>query len=1107
MKTAKFFVDERHAWFDVTHPNWSMVNIGPDGSNLTVTFLSMNRASLSIRLVRSFIEQVPNFAGRFLIADNGSDSAELRQLKEFMKTECPFPYDILSFGMNYGVAGGRNRAFAAVKTDWILSLDNDIYLVCNPFPSLTRDIATLGCHFLSVPLLNPDGLTLYSFGGHLDLFLDDQHRPFLGTNCMVPSGDLRSRAAEISPDGEGFLCSFLFGGASLLRRETFLSAGSFDDGMLVGFEDIEFSLRLFRQGLKVGSSAVQAFIHDHPPASADSDRNYEQTRYSRQILHRSAEYVEGKHGFRVWNAGVEDWLMRREKEQGFESEASALPAQPAAKAPEARAPRIALVVDADNWAFANIARQIEKHLSDRYVFEIIPITRLWEIQHARLKDTGDFERAPDPFAQFLIRAPDFDLVHVFWRPYLTMLGTPNFYGDMLGKYANFLGLDLETFQQRFVAPAWFTTSVYDHLFLEGEQAALMSPVFSRHAAGYTVASPRLDRLYRYRTDAPPPTAVIPDGVDRQLFRPMNLKRFDDIGARGIVVGWVGNSAWAQDQAFDMKGVHSILIPAVEQLQAEGVELRLEMADRNVRHVPHHEMVDYYTSIDVLICTSAIEGTPNPVLEALACGVPIISTDVGIVPDALGPQQSRFVLSERSVECLKDALRALAQAPALFRTLSEENLRRAEDWDWAHQTAKFDAFFSQMLDQKRRARGEVDTKICMLPFTTPSQEPDGSIRLCSASSIFNYRAETNMGNAREQGLHAVWRGDKYRNVRDTLLRGGESLTPYCAACEYRHDGPAWLLQLHLALHAHHHGIRDPNVADLLQQRLDRYDQYASQAPSVGLLPYPRPEGVTRKTAVELSPPEALIEGTELPISLDLNTLNRCNVSCVMCPPAIKYDQGEKRDKYYRLTKDEFTRLTDGLSIKTAHFVGAYAEPLLNKEIFSLVHTAHERGIFTAITSNAMPLSQVFARKLIEAGLDMMSISLHGATPKTAEAIMLRSKFDKVVENIRGLQALKKEYGTNKPDLYFNFVSQLANVHEMGDFISLAGELGVRHVNIIHLIDGDEAVDKDANLVRYPDLLAPNVREAIRRGKELGVNVYVSPAYKDLMKAFEEPAIPG
>jgi len=398
----------------------------------------------------------------------------------------------------------------------------------------------------------------------------------------------------------------------------------------------------------------------------------------------------------------------------------------------------------------------------------------------------------------------------------------------------------------------------------------------------------------------------------------------------------------------------------------------------------------------------------------------------------------------------------------------------------------------------KAKGDLTTKMCMLPFSTPCQEPDGSIRLCSASSTFGYADETNMDNTSESGLLAVWTGEKYQSIRETLLTS-ENLKPYCAACEYRHSGPVWLFQLHVALHAYHNGIRDEAVNELILLWSDRKDEYLRTAPALGLPVYPIPKlpQPAKRLSAKTRVPTALIQGTELPIYLDLNTLNRCNVSCVMCPPALRKDDlGEERDKYYRLTLDEFDRLTKDLNIKTAHFVGAYAEPLLNKDIFSLVELAHMRGAFTAITTNAMPLVPLFARKLVERKLDMLTISLHGATASTAEAIMRRSKFTRVIENIRCLQEIKLSVGTTKPEIYFNYVTQRANIEEIPAFVSLASELGVRHINIIHLIDGAAEVDKSSNPIHFPDILSPSLKEAQKRAHALGINLYISPAFAEL-----------
>ncbi|WP_250147674.1 hypothetical protein [Escherichia coli] len=56
------------------------------------------------------------------------------------------------------------------------------------------------------------------------------------------------------------------------------------------------------------------------------------------------------------------------------------------------------------------------------------------------------------------------------------------------------------------------------------------------------------------------------------------------------VGWAGNSKWAGELE-DFKGYHSLLKPAVEQLQSEGLNIELVLADRQLGFIPHDEMVN------------------------------------------------------------------------------------------------------------------------------------------------------------------------------------------------------------------------------------------------------------------------------------------------------------------------------------------------------------------------------------------------------------------------------------------------------------------------------------------------------------------------------------
>lgn len=681
LKDVGYIIERTHELLAADVAAKAGPNIGLHGANLTILLLSLNRSSLTINLLNSIREKLPQFAGKLLIADNGSITGELAAVRDACAA-MPFDATVLELDRNYGVAGGRNRGFAAATTDWVMCLDNDMYFLSDPLELIQRDIALLGCHFLNLPLLDRDGKTLFALGGHLYVSVD-------GGVLRIGAGSVYPQASFDHAPEQPFLSTFLFGGASVINRATFDRVGGFDEGMFIGFEDIDFSVRLHQAGLKIGNTRAVAIVHDHPPATNTDDQDYERKRFARDTLKRSAEHLEAKHGMIVWSTVVDDWLKQRQRELGVDVEDDAAPptasptatvagfATPLLAASVRPKPKIALVVDVEGWAFWNISQQVMRHLGDRYEFRPIVTQEVDNVAHV------------------FMMARDCDLVHVFWREYLRLVlhAHPRVYTEWLGCSYDRLLAELKS--------RAISTCVYDHLYLTPAEIDERRPFYTEWLAGYYVGSQRLRRAYDAMPDFRKPLAVLEDGVDLRMFGPRDLERFRRIDGREVVLGWAGNSKWSADIE-DFKGVHTILKPAVEQLRAEGVPVRLELADASQRRRAHHEMVDFYASLDAYVCTSKIEGTPNPVLESMACGVPVITTDVGVIPEAFGPQQKSFVLAERNIDCLKDAIRRLVGRPETFRELSEENLRSIQAWDWSIKARNFAPYFDACLAARASA---------------------------------------------------------------------------------------------------------------------------------------------------------------------------------------------------------------------------------------------------------------------------------------------------------------------------------------------------------------------------------------------------------------------
>ncbi len=632
-------------------------NIGENGSNLTIMVLIYNRSNNTIDLLKSIDKCIPNFEGEVLLIDNNSDKKDMEKVEKQLK-KVKFKNRVIHLGNNYGVAGGRNRGIEFVNTDWVFSLDNDIYLVDNPIPKIDEAIRLLGCHFLNVPLMDEKGKSYFLNGGHLYLDIDLDGLIHIGGGSLYKQEDI-----NLFTDLHPSVSTFFAGGTSVFRKDTFIKLGKYDEGYFIGFEDIDFSLRLFQEGYKIGNCVGNCLIHNHVIDGDKASVEYEKNRFSSEIIYNSAMHFEEKWGYKVWNKNTAMWLKQRQKELNIKNKKN----EKETEKNEEEKKKIALVVDAYDWCFYNISTQIKKYLSFKYDIEIIVMDNHNNIYN------------------IFFYLKKFDLAHFFWRGHLLWLN------DVDNKvFLDLYGVSYNYFIENVVKKVNITTSVYDHLFLNKDLKSTKKIL--SYTDKYTVSSNILNSIYKKIKNIPKPTCVITDGVDLDRFYPINNK-YDDIANRKIVFGWVGNSAWNGEKD-DFKGFNTIIKPALEELKEEGYQVEWSFADKQIKQIPFDKMNDYYNSIDVLLCASKAEGTPNPVLEAMATGTVIISTNVGIVPDALGEMQKEYILEERTKDCLKKKIAKLLDEKKQIKSLSMENLERIKSWSWKNKVQEFDDFFNK-----------------------------------------------------------------------------------------------------------------------------------------------------------------------------------------------------------------------------------------------------------------------------------------------------------------------------------------------------------------------------------------------------------------------------
>ena len=116
----------------------------------------------------------------------------------------------------------------------------------------------------------------------------------------------------------------------------------------------------------------------------------------------------------------------------------------------------------------------------------------------------------------------------------------------------------------------------------------------------------------------------------------------------------------------------------EPLRKLAAELGLQDQVRFLGQVAPEALPELMSAADVLCLATTREGWPNVVHEALACGTPVVATDVGGIPDMIPSLEHGFVVPVNHAAALREALRE-----ALARSWDHAAISaraRARSWD-------------------------------------------------------------------------------------------------------------------------------------------------------------------------------------------------------------------------------------------------------------------------------------------------------------------------------------------------------------------------------------------------------------------------------------------
>ena len=181
-------------------------------------------------------------------------------------------------------------------------------------------------------------------------------------------------------------------------------------------------------------------------------------------------------------------------------------------------------------------------------------------------------------------------------------------------------------------------------------------------------------------------------------------------------------------------------------------------------------------------------------------------------------------------------------------------------------------------------------------------------------------------------------------------------------------------------------------------------------------------------------------------------NACNLDCRTC---IRNVWDEPIGQMSRKTFDRIIEGLESFSPIPAVFFGGFGEPLFHPNIVDMVARVKALGTTVELITNGTLLTQEMSNRLIESGLDMLWVSLDGATPEGYADVRLGAALPEVLTNLRDFRNILPLFDdidvySGKPHIGIVFVAMKRNISDLPSVMRLGYQLGANRFLVTHVL---------------------------------------------------------
>ena len=216
---------------------------------------------------------------------------------------------------------------------------------------------------------------------------------------------------------------------------------------------------------------------------------------------------------------------------------------------------------------------------------------------------------------------------------------------------------------------------------------------------------------------------------------------------------------------------------------------------------------------------------------------------------------------------------------------------------------------------------------------------------------------------------------------------------------------------------------------------------------------------------------LVRISHAPLFVSVEPAAVCQLRCPECPVG-RRDGGisESRHTDRLMSVDLFRKVLEEVK-QYAHTMQFYfqGEPLLNKDLTTMIAEAHEAGLYTIVSTNAQAMTKELAEALVKAGLSRIIVSMDGLTQATYGAYRIGGDIEKAKAALRYLRKAKEQCG-GKTIIELQCLRLKTNEHEWVELKRTYKTLGadclsLKTAQLYDYENGHDLMPSDARYSRY------------------------------------------